>query len=323
MPVVIGVAAGAAGLYKVYQAISGNNMAESLNEKASSIVNSAENKLNKSRKNYQESLKQLGQKKANIIAKNVSNFITTYEQINNVDFAENTLGDLTVNEFNEKTLEEMRKSVDFVLESGLNIGSGALVGALTAFGAYNATVMFSAAGTGMAIESLGGAATAEFLGSSVISGIFGTGGTLALGALTAGPALLAMGWYMESQAEKSLDEARSNHEKAKKYVSNADAESITNERIKEVAIVAISVLSNLAKHSRRATKKLADIIAEQGTNYTEYNDKAKNIVLYNVKLMQLIKATIEIDIVGEKGILLENAIINLDKIKQDIQKITV
>ncbi len=329
IPLIIGVAAGATGLYKSGKAIYDNSEASEINDDARSIAKNAEYKLDESRKNCQKSLQSLGQKKADIVAKNVHNFITTFEKIKNVEFKVGEgLGNLTANQFNDVMLAEMRQTVDFVLESGLGIGSGSLAGALTAFGAYNGTMMFAAASTGTAISSLSGAAatnaTLAWLGGgSLASGGMGVaGGTMALGALAAGPALLVAGWYMGSKAEKSLDDARSNRAQANKFAADADAAAALSNGISDVADTAADILSGLARHSRRSIKKLTNVIVEQGTDYSQYNEEAKNIVLRNVKLMQVIKASIDTDILDKKGNLLGDAATNLHNIKQDMQKIT-
>ncbi len=329
IPLIIGVAAGAAGLYKAGKAISDNSEASSINDDARSIARSAERKLDESRKNCQKSLQRLGQKKADIYAKNVKEFIPTFEQIKNVEFnVGDGLGNLTANQFNDVTLAEMRQMVDFILESGLGMGSGSLAGALTAFGAYNGTMMFAAASTGTAISTLSGAAatnaTLAWLGGgSLASGGMGVaGGTMALGALAAGPAVLVAGWYMGSKAEKALDDARSNRAQARKFAADADAAAALSNGISEAADSLAGIISGLAKYSRRGVKNLANVIVEQGTDYSQYNEEAKNIVLRNVKLMQVIKASIDTEILDKKGNLLGDAATNLRNLRQDMKKIT-
>lgn len=326
IPLIIGVAVGAAGLYKAGRAVYDNSEAESVNSSANHIVSSAEKRMDNVRKACDAALKELGQKKVDILSKNVKDFIATFEQIKNVDFQhDGNFDNLSADEFSDVVLGEMRESVSFVMSSGLGAGSGALAGALTAFGAYNGTMLFAAAGTGTAISSLSGVAatnaTLAWLGGGTLaSGGAGiAGGTLALGALAAGPAVLVAGWYMGSKAESKLNDAYSNKAKAKKFAADIDAAVALTKGIQDVANTASDILSELRKHSRRSLVKLRAVIEQLGTDFSQYDDEAKNIVLRNVKIIQVIKAVIDTPILDEEGNLLGDTAPNLRKIHQTIQ----
>lgn len=326
LPLAIGVAVGAAGIYKAARAVSDNKDAESVNEKAEHIAKSAKKRMKNSRKACEAALTELGQKKVDILSKNVKDFIATFEQIKNVDFQhDGNFDNLSADEFSNVVLGEMRESVSFVMSSGLGAGSGALAGALTAFGAYNGTMLFAAAGTGTAISSLSGVAatnaTLAWLGGGTLaSGGAGiAGGTLALGALAAGPAVLVAGWYMGSKAQSKLNDAHSNKAEAKKFAADVDAAVALTKGIQDVANTASDILSELRKHSRRSLVKLRAVIEQLGTDFSQYDDEAKNIVLRNVKIIQVIKAVIDTPILDEEGNLLGSAESNLRKIHQTIQ----
>lgn len=326
IPLIIGVAVGATGLYKAGKALYDNNEANEVNNMAENIVNHAKYEMEKARVECEEALNSLGQCKADALRINVNNFLETFQKIKNIDFAhDGNLGNLQLKEFNEVALREMANSVSFVVSSGLGIGSGTLGGALTAFGAYNATMMFAAASTGTAISSLSGAAatnaTLAWLGGGTLAsgGMGVAGGTLALGALAAGPALLVAGWYMGSKAEKRLNEAHSNKAEANKFAADVDAAIAISDGIRDVALTAANILSELRKYARRNLAKLNTLIAEHGVDYTTYDDENKMIVLKNVKIMQVIKATIDTPILNEKGDLLGDASSNLKKISLCIQ----
>lgn len=324
IPLIIGAVAGVAGIYKAGKAISDNNTASSVNEKAQRIAKSAETKLETSRERCQESLQNLGQKKADILDKNVKNFIDVFRTIKNVDFQRSEIEDITVNEFNDIILAEMEKSIDFINSVGLGAGSGSVAGALTAFGAYNGTMMFAAASTGTAISSLSGAAatnaTLAWLGGgSLASGGLGVaGGTMALGALAAGPALLVAGWYMGSKAEKNLDDARSNIAKAQAYSADCEKATTLSNGIADIADYASNILSVLAKWSRRSLKKLVNMIDEKGLDFSKYDDHAREIVMKNIKLTQLIKLVVDTAILDKEGNLLGDASSNLKQISNDV-----
>lgn len=326
IPLLIGVAIGAAGLYKAGKAVSDSGDADDINSDADSIVRRAETRLDTSRKSCQQALAELGQKKSETLLHNVNNFIKVFEKIKNVDFQhDGDLGNLSAREFSEVTIKEMKKSVSFVLTSGLGAGGGAAAGAMVAFGAYNATMFFAAASTTTLISSLSGAAatnaTLAWLGGgSLATGGMGmAGGTIALGAIAAGPALLVAGWYMGAKAEKKLNDAHSNKAQAKNFAADVSAAVALTDGIEAVANQASEILSVLRKNSRRSVKKLDGIIAEHGTDFSRYDEESKRIVLRNVKIIQVIKVVLDTPILDEEGTLLGDASTNLANLSVCIQ----
>lgn len=325
IPLIIGVAAGVAGAAKTGKALYDNKKASEANDTAKDIVIRAEWSLEKSREKCQAALTDLGAKKADTLANHVSTFITTFGKIKNIDFQhDGSLGNLTVKEFSNIVLKELKQDVSFVIDSGLGAGGGAMAGALTAFGAYNGTMMFATASTGSAISSYGGiAATNATLawlgGGSLATGGMGmAGGIMALKALAAGPGLLIAGWYMGSKAKTKLNDAHSNIAKAKEFAADIDKAIALTSGIEEVAHKASEIISTLRKHLRRNLKNLEKVIEVQGTDYSSYNDEAKMTVLKNVKIIQVLKVAIDTPILDEEGKLYGSASASLAKIDSSI-----
>lgn len=325
IPLIIGVAAGVAGAAKTGKAFYDNKKASEANDTAQGIARRAEWSLEESREKCQTALTDLGAKKADTLTNHVSTFITTFGKIKNIDFQhDGNLGNLTVKEFSNVVLKELKKDVSFVIDSGLGVGGGAMAGALSAFGAYNGTMMFAAASTGTAISSLSGVAatnaTLAWLGGgSLASGGMGmAGGALALNALAAGPGLLIAGWYMGSKATSKLNDAHSNIAKAKEFSADIDKAIALTRGIEEVAHRASDIISNLRKHLRRNLKSLEKVIEIQGTDYSLYNEEAKMTVLKNVKIIQVLKVAIDTPILDEEGRLYGSASANLAKINSSI-----
>jgi hypothetical protein len=140
------------------------------------------------------------------------------------------------------------------------------------------------------------------------------GGTIALGAIAAGPALLIAGWYMSSKAEKNLISAKSNIEIAEKFEQDIALAITLTDGIKSIAIAAIEILSRLRMNLRKNLNKLNEIIVTKENNYQTYDNKSKSVVMRTVKLVQLIKAVINTPILDEQGNLLRDADINLSNI---------
>lgn len=327
IPLIVGVGLAAVGLYKGGKAVKDNYEANSLNDDANQIVEKAQARLDSARLKCENALQELGQKKVDTLTTSVQNFLTTFEKIKNVDFEhDGNLGNLNLKEFSTTVLQSMQSQLSFVLSSGLGAGTGVVGGALTAFGAYSGTMAFAAAGTGTAISSLSGAAatnaTLAWLGGGTLAsgGMGVAGGMMALGALTAGPALLIAGWYMGSKASSKLNDAHSNLAEAKKFRADARAAIELTDGIRSVAESAIDILSSLRTHSRRNLKKLQQIIEEQGTDYAQYSQDEKMVVLRNVKLMQLIKVVLDTPILDEEGNVMGDADSNLQALHLQIQE---
>lgn len=333
IPIIIGVAAGAAGLYGLYKggkAIVDSSDADDINDEAESIVARSQELLEDSREKCKSSMMELGRKKVYAIQGNFKDFLVTIEKIKNVDFEHSdSIDNMSLAKFDRSILDGMRESVSFIESSGLGAGGGAVAGALTAFGAYSGTMAFAAASTGTAISTLSGAAatnaTLAWLGGgSLASGGLGVaGGTMVLGALAAGPALLIAGWYMGSKAEAKLNDARSNRALAREFRENAQTAITMTDGIREVTETALNILSGLRKHSRRSLESLNKIIDTKGNDYELYSDEERMCVMRNIKIIQAIKALIETPILDEKGALLEDSGKRLEEIKMIADKVTI
>lgn len=326
IPLIIGAGIAAVGLYKGGKAVMDNSEANDVNDSANRMVEKAQKHLEEARELCQAALTDLGRKKVDALTTNVQDFLQTFRQIKNVDFEhDGELGNLSMKEFSHDVLESMEQSVSFVLSSGLGAATGAVGGALTAFGAYSGTMALATAGTGTAISTLSGAAatnaTLAWLGGGTLAsgGMGVAGGMMALGALTAGPALLIAGWYMGSKAESKLNDAYGNLAEAKKFRADSEAAIALTDGIRELAEQAGAIVSALRKHSRRSLKRLQTVIETQGTDYAQYDDAAKMVVLRNVKIMQVMKVALDTPILDEQGNVLGDAQSNLQALHENIQ----
>lgn len=328
MPVpFVGLAAFTAvvGTIKGVKAIGDNNAANELNKQAQSIVKQAESELDKTKTHTQTSLELLGKAKVDILNVSVKNFLEVFEQIKNVDFKhDGDLGNLSLTDFNSANFTMLKQEVSFVLSSGLGVAGGATGGALAAFGVYNGVMALGAASTGTAISTLSGAAatnaTLAWLGGgSLAAGGYGiAGGTMVLGAVAAGPAILIAGWYMGTKAEKNLDNATANIAQAKVFKADVDSTITALMGISKLATQLKDLFIDIGIEARKTLDSLEQVIATQGTDYRQYNEQAKLCVMKNVKIMQLVKAMLDIAILDKDGNVLGDAESNIFKAKQVI-----
>lgn len=328
IPLIIGGALGAAGLYKAGKAIYDNSKADDVNSSAEEIVNEAEKNLDLARKSCEDSLQNLGQMKVETITTQIQRFVTEFEKIQNIEFDISSSTDgLLPQETATLMLEELSKHVSFITTSGLGIGGGAIGGALTAYGAYSGVMALGTAGTGAAISSLSGAAatnaTLAWLGGGTLASGGGgvVMGALALKSLVAGPAVLIAGWYMGSKAKTNFNNAHSNKAEAKKFAEDMSTAIALTNGIESTAKLASDILSTLRAKSRRSLIQLAKVVKEEGTDYSLYTDSAKEIVFKNFKLTQLIKVIIETPILDQKGDIVGDSESNLLHVQQDIKQL--
>ncbi|STZ56014.1 Uncharacterised protein [Moraxella lacunata] len=328
IPIILGGLAAAAAVTGVAKGVKGvmdNNEAKELNELAQSIVEEAEFNLEQAKKHSQASLELLGTAKVTILNMSVKKFLELFRQIKNVDFEhDGNLGNLELTDFDVADFTMLRQEVAFVVSSGLGVAGGATGGALAAFGAYNGVMALGAASTGTAISTLSGAAatnaTLAWLGGgSLAAGGYGiAGGTMVLGAVAAGPAMLIAGWYMGAKASKNLDDAKSNIAQAKAFKADIDTTITAVDGIAKLAIQLKDLFHQVRVETKKTLGELERVIASQGTDYSKYSETAKLCVMKNVKIMQLIKAMLDIAILDKGGNVLGDAQSSIFKAKQII-----
>lgn len=328
VPIILGglaVAAAVTGVAKGAKGIMDNNEAKELNELAKAIVEQSEFNLEQAKKHSQASLELLGTAKVTILNMSVKKFLEVFGQIKNVDFEhDGNLGNLSLTEFDVADFRMLRQEVSFIASSGLGVTGGATSGALAAFGAYNGVMALGAASTGTAISTLSGAAatnaTLAWLGGgSLAAGGYGiAGGTMVLGAVAAGPAMLIAGWYMGAKASKNLDDAKSNIAQAKAFKADVDNTITAIDGITKLAIQLKDLFHQVHTEAQKTLNDLEQVIAKQGVDYSQYNEYSKLCVMKNVRIMQLIKAMLDIAILDEEGNVLGDAKSNIFQVENII-----
>lgn len=328
IPIVLGglaVAAAVTGVAKGAKGIMDNNEAKELNEFAKAIVEQSEFNLEQAKKHSQASLELLGTAKVTILNMSVKKLLEVFGQIKNVDFEhDGNLGNLSLTEFDVADFRMLRQEVSFIASSGLGVTGGVTSGALAAFGAYNGVMALGTASTGTAISTLSGAAatnaTLAWLGGgSLAAGGYGiAGGTMVLGAVVAGPAMLIAGWYIGAKASKDLDDAKSNIAQAKAFKADVDNTITAVDGITKLAIQLKDLFHQVRTEAKKTLNDLEQVIAKQGVDYSQYNEYSKLCVMKNVKIMQLIKAMLDIAILDEEGNVLGDAESNIFQVENII-----
>lgn len=326
LPLLIPVAVGLAGLFgagKAVQAAVRNSEADDIQKNAADIVDAAEKSLEGGKTTCNESLQAYGKAKIDTLDTVVKDFIGLYGQLKNVRLGPSEeLEKLQIGAFSEVELAELQHSCSFASQLTGGVLTGAGAGALTAFGAYSGTMALASAGTGAAIGGLSGVAatnaTLAWLGGGTLAaGGYGiVGGTMVLGTLVAGPALLVLGSVLSARASKKLDDAKANLEKATVYESEVNLVLEKLKAIVEVATLGQDLITALKTRLNEANGALRTLIELQGVDYSTYGDPARNIVFRAVTQAQLIKKMIDTPILNEDGALAEQTLIGFREMRE-------
>lgn len=299
---------GAFGAGKTIGAISDNSKASDINERANDIVSSAKNRITTCKDASGVSLQALGAKKAYVLDNGIKQFLDTFTQIKNVDFR----GTPGLEEFarfriDAQELKNLREMSDFAGSILGGTASGAVAGALTAFGAYSGVMALGAASTGTAIATLSGAAatnaTLAFLGGGSLAagGLGMAGGMAVLGGLVAAPALAVLGLFMGSSASKNLDNARSNLSEAKKFREEMETAATLCNGIRRRSYMFERLLIRLDSLLHDANNGMRQAINTYGTDYRRFSDSAKKVTASAASLAKAVKTILDTPILTEDG----------------------
>lgn len=307
---------GAAAVYMAGKGISKGLDAKDKMDETKEIVKQIERIVNRNSKLLEErkkevkgDLESLGRTKLSIMADSMKCFVDEYRKLKNVNFKDiniNELEDFEPEDASIKDLSVAAVDASRIAVNGMEaVGSGALISAAT----YGSVMYggFAAASTGTMIGSLHGVAatnaTLAWLGGGALkAGGFGMlGGSIVLGGLVAGPALLLGGWWLDSEAEDKLYEAKNKKDEALKY--QAEVEKIVT------GLVAISdrsfqiqnLLGKLNKIFEVQVVSLMEVIESFGINYSKYDVKSKMIVGNCCLLAKAIKLILDAPLFTEKG----------------------
>lgn len=330
IPIIIGVAAAAAGIYGVTKGVSGaidHSNAKDIVNDAKSMVADAQRKVEEHREKTNNTLEDYGQRKLRAFNGTVADFIDTYGKLKNVRLENSVeLDKLNLGDFST-SIKELKHDYNALQDAGLGLGAGLSSGAALAFGAYNGTMILATASTGTAISSLGGVAatnaTLAWLGGgSLAAGGYGmAGGMMVLGGIVAGPALAIFGHILGNKGEEALNKARANMEEAKTARDEANLVAEKLFAIEQVTALANKTFSAISTHLRRDVHALKAVIKSSGEDFSAYNDAEKQQVFKTVKIAQLIKAMLDTAILDTDGNLVLSTKKNIEDINNQLSNI--
>lgn len=307
LPIILGIAAAAAGTIGVGTGIRGGVKAK----KASDTMKFAQNRHNSNIEKFEakndsttKALDKFGKFELEIL-KSFKKFADTYEKIQNRPEFKNTHKEsIKLPEYNKKELEEVYVGAG-VLLGGLGGAVTGTAGGFAAAGATTSAVMaLGTASTGTAIASLSGAAATNATMAAIGGGSLAAGGggialgTTILGASTLGVGLLVGGVifnFTGSKLSDKADEAYSQMLKAEKSIKDAckyldSLKSLTSKYRK--------TLTTVNKIYSKYLEKLSFIVNESNiTDWEDFTPEQKMITENTVRLVGMLHKMCKVKLV--------------------------
>lgn len=324
----VAIAMGASALFgagKTAKAVINSKEADKLNDAASYILNNSKESLELAKKQCSNALEYLGYKKLYILNDSVSEFISSFEKLKNVNF-QSSVGMDELNKFitDEAKFKEI-KEVSILASSIIQgVGGGAVAGAAIAFGAYGAVGAFGAASTGAAIATLNGAvatnATLAFLGGGTIAagGLGVAGGMAVLGGMVAAPALLVIGLISDSKASAKLDAAKANLAEAQTIAEGLKNMEIMAYAISRRAQMFNRLLIKLDSYLTPLVYEMENIIASKSEDFSKFDENEQETIAKAVSLVKSVKTILDTPIIDDNGGVTEQSLLVAQDINTNI-----
>ena len=321
IPLLFGGASALAAVHGVKKGVEAKNdmdLAKSVNSEAQDIAKRAEGKIKESQEDTKTAIEDLGEQKIEVLSGSINDFVTTFEQIKNVEFQESTGLDELRNFTPKSAAFKQLKDVSFEAKDIAVNGLGALGGgALLALGTYNVVMggvggLLVTATTGTALASLSGAAatnaTLAWLGGGALGVGFGmAGGMAVLGGIVAGPALALGGSLFAKKADEAYWNAHSNREKAREFAEQAEGICSSLNAIRKRANQLTQLLSELDLPFTSLVSDMESIVWEHGTNWKNYTVEEKSQIKKCVQTALVIKMILDTSLLSEDGKLLSES----------------
>ena len=312
IPIILGALAAVAALGGVASGTKGvidTKEANKVQNKAEAILQFEQEKIQKTKDSTVEAIKKLGELKLKASSQSLGTFVDVFSKIKDVELGESAgleeLAKLNVSKENLKEMKNVSLHATDVLSGGIaGVGAGALLG----WGTYGGVMALGTASTGTAIGGLSGVAatnaTLAWLGGgSLAAGGGGMAlGSMVLGGIIAGPALLIAGGIFGAKARTKLNNAYSNLAEAKKIAAEIELAESELQIVIKNAMQVRHILHTLNRLLIEGNARMK-IIAKVKTNWKEYTVEEKNIVAAAVKSAQLVKAVIDTPLLSEDGLL--------------------
>lgn len=299
--IALSAGAGGYGLKKCIDAQQDQEHAKALLNQASLVVQVSQLRLGQARTAANGKLSTLGNLKLGIADRQLGRFVRLAQPIRRVDLPELSpwLQPAQI-AGRERELVQMRQvaiQANYLLQGGaLALGSGVLVGVAS----YGLTMTLASASTGTAIATLSGiAATNATLawfggGSLAVGGLGVAGGTMALGLLVAGPALLVGGSIAAAKARENLTLANAHLAKARRAAAEMDVAASFIKGVGQVVDQFEGVLYALEARATVVFDRLEAVIQKRGMIYERFSQAQRKEFWAALTFAQALKQVLDL-----------------------------
>ncbi|MDF2565459.1 MAG: transrane protein [Massilibacillus sp.] len=312
IPILFGIAAAVTGVTGAVKGVKGaidTKEANDVQDRAERILKRAQRSVEDTKESTNLSIQNLGETKLKVCAKQINDFVDSFSKIKVIELEDSIgLDELKKLNITPESIQNMKKTavgaID-VLGGGIaGVGAGVLLG----WGTYGGVMALGTASTGAAIGGLSGVAatnaTLAWLGGGALAA--GGGGmalgTMVLGGIIAGPALLVAGGIFGAKAKEKLNNAYSNLSEAKRIVAEIETAESELKIIENNANQLNNLIKKLAEMLDRANFGLKQVVDSE-VNWNKYSKAEKNIVASAMKTAQVVKTIIDVPLLTKDGVL--------------------
>lgn len=312
MPFFLPLLAGAAAATGVHSGIKGlqaTKGAKTLVERVQRMERSSVSRLEGARGQANAQLEQLGRLKADIASAELARFVELFGRLREVDLSD---FNATISVEDENYLSDIADlsniAVSLLGSAAAGVGGGVFAG----FAAYGAVGAFATASTGTAIGTLSGAAassaTLAWLGGGAIAAGGGgmAVGTVVLGAVVGGPALLLGGVLFDRRALKDLAKVQKYDAEVRAACATRSGLITTFEAVRIETSTICEALTAARKPFGLALDRLEHAIETEGANYRYFTEDTRKVVHLAFLFAQTVKALINVPALSENGAMLDD-----------------
>lgn len=310
IPILIGGAALASGVYGAYKTWSGKgdmDRAKELTENANRLSEETRKTVTEYQDKSKDALENLGRKKIEILSSSVNYFLTDYARLSRKFDMSMTNKAVNVREMDEIANLSFKAKE---LESSAG-ATGIAAGALTAFGAYGAGAALAIGAEIIAADAFVFGTVGSLTEAAVLMGGTAIAGasTALLASIVAGPALAIGGTVFANKAKKSLEEAEKNYTEVWKAAKEANKICNNMNETADRAWKFHNLLDDFNGVFKPYVIKLHAIVQN---NPAKLSADEEDDVARTLEIMLEMKKIIEVPLFDKDGNLLDSALYTLN-----------
>ena len=305
IPLLIAALSATSAVNGIKKGIDGANELSAAKERKSQaerLSNSAKQNMENANNRAMDRLEKLADTKIRILAESMSDFITNFEKLKNVNFKE-TEGINELQNFSEHKQEilEIKETTITVKELAMGGAASLALGSIVSK-ATQAAVLHAVTKGGLAGAAASKHALALLGGGAKAAGGFGmAGGAAVLKGLNIGSAISLAGSIFASKAKKKYNDAESEYLQAEALNEQATNTCIVLTDIMARASQLCGILQILNQFFVVGIKNMCNIIEKSGVNYSKYTTDEKKEIYACVQVAVTIKAIIDTPLLNEDG----------------------